>query len=624
MKDLFKDVHNFEGSLQAIKKIDLFDLRITDFHSIFRQMRKFPPSEPYKIAYLGNFTLAPLDKYVEVFAARNGIQVTSHLGEYDQYYQEILDRNSDLISFDPQLLILALSLRNFAPDVVCGYYRLNTEDKKERIKSIADNIYSWTEHANNLTNANILVCNFPRPDYSQAGIADSKTNFSETEFYFLLNIELIRRFKDNQRVQILDLDRISARFGRQNMIDTKLYYLAKMEWSEYFLPSIADEIVRHLKASQNMTQKCLVLDLDNTLWGGVVGEDGPLGVKIGTNTDPISEAFYDFQQTILSIKNRGILLAICSKNNIADVKEVFEIRREMPLKFSDFSVKQINWDNKHENIVKIANSLNIGLESLVFIDDNPAECSLIEQMLPDVKTVCLPADPSQYPLILRRLNYFEKIAISKEDLDKSEQYRQKFQRQDHKAQFSDLSSYLASLKTEMTIRSPKYEDLNRIHQLFTKTNQFNVTTIRYNIGDIENFIGSDSYNLLIVEARDRFGDFGIIGLFLIEAINNDRFRIDSFILSCRAMGRGIESALMNHIKNASFNDKTKVTAIESIYIPTPKNIPVSNFFDEQGFTLVRSQTNGEKFYTLKKSESKNVDCSWINVMNEEEYNGRKS
>lgn len=630
MPDMNTDIKNAVENCQTHS--DLFyilckqapcDLSISDIHFVSRHLRKLEPSDSIRIAYLSNFTVNPLVDYVNVFSAYSEIIADEYVGGYNQYFQEIVNKESALIVFDPQIIFLCLSIRKLFPEVHSSFSALSLESRRNILKEILSNISDWSGLALRNTKATILLCNFPRPDYSHAGIADLKHDYGEAEFYYELNLELLKLFKKECRIHIFDLDKLFARFGKKEVSDPKMYYIAKMEWSEKFLPVVAEEIVRFIKATHQLTKKCLVLDLDNTLWGGIVGEDGPAGIKVG-HDDPESEAYFDFQNKILSLKNRGILLAICSKNNLEDIDEVFEKRLDMPLKKTDFVAMEINWDNKHENITKIAQSLNIGLNSLAFIDDNPAECRLIEQMIPEVKTILLPKDPSEFPGLIDTLDDFEKTVITEADFEKTTQYNQNSQRLVQRQKIGDLKSYLESLKTEIAIQCAAKDDLPRVHQLFTKTNQFNTTTIRYTIGQVESFCNDDRFDMSIVEARDRFGNLGVIGLYLLEMQDqNQVLRIDSFILSCRALGRGIECAMMNHIKQRYLNSN-KEALIEALYRPTKKNRPAESFYDEQGFEVIKDGKTHEKQYRLRQGNSRAVECGWINIVNKEEYDGRKN
>jgi FkbH-like protein len=479
-----------------------------------------------------------------------------------------------------------------------------------KIKKIVNHIENWLSVVTKKFTSTIIVCNFNLPAFNQKGVADVNDSLSEMRFYGELNMQLEDLLRRGPRTHLFDIARLSARSGLEKVCDPKMFYLAKMYWSEQFLPTVAEEITRYIIAIQGWSKKCLVLDLDNTIWGGAAGEEGPLEVKIGLG-DPISEAYLDFQYEIKALKDRGILLAICSKNNRDDALEVFRRRPEMPLQITDFAAMEINWDNKHSNIMKIAETLNIGIDSLVFIDDNPAECSLIQQMLPRVKTVLLPANHEEIAATIQRLHSFEKVVILQEDQKKTEQYQRDNQREVLRGSSNDLTTYLYSLKTEICIKRAEEKEVSRIHQLFLKTNQFNVTTIRYSVGRIEQFLKDPNYELWYVIAHDCFGLMGIIGLYLQQEIDGD-LNIDSFILSCRAMGRDIEVAVMNHIKQQYLLHENG-GFLTGRYDPTRRNKPVSDFFEKQGFLLIDETSGGSKRYRLSRDNLRLIDCPWITV-----------
>lgn len=624
LKDDIRKAQSFQEIADILNNIDMFSLSSLEIQFVCRRFGELKVNNELRVAYLGNFTLEPLDKFVKVFAARDGLITTEYIGAYDQYVFEVMDEKSMLNKFNPHVILLFLSLKKLLPEAFYSFGSLSNERRRDCISEITSIVSVWAEHARKNTQATVLLSNFVRPDYLHAGIFDLKQNFGETEFYACLNLEFMKTFRDDPRIFLVDTEKLAARYGKRHVSDNRLYYLAKKEWNDKFMPFLAEEIVRFFKAMQNLTRKCLVLDLDNTLWGGIVGEDGPLGVKVGQD-DPEGEAYYDFQRKIRSLKDRGILLGICSKNNFDDVKEVFDQREDMPLKFSDFSAKEINWSNKHENLIKIAQALNIGTDSIVFVDDNPAECQLVKKMLPEVKTIHLSDDPSSFVGIIDSLSDFEKILITHEDSKKSLQYEQNVRRHERMREIGDIRSYLESLDTKIVIRKAQIEDLPRVHQLFTKTNQFNVTTIRYSMGEVEKFFREKQFDLSVVEARDQFGVFGTIGLFLIEIESHRKLRIDSIILSCRAMGRGIEIAIMNFIKDVYLSCSTEQnTCIEGLYLLTKKNKPVECYFDEQGFVCDGKMQNGSKKYYLYKKNNKQVDCGWIRVLSKEEYDGREN
>lgn len=606
-----KKCDQFESAALQIAELDIRQLHSRHIISISRQLERLGDEPNIKIAYLSNFVLDMLPAYVSVYAARDKICCGSYLGAYNQYFQELLAQESPLIKYEPDVVLLSLTMEQLEPEIFYRFSSLSLERKVELLDQIVSTIKKWIRLAQEKLNAVLLISNFPLPGYTQSGIADVNNLFGEIRFYNELNSRMAELVSENPRAHLLDLSKLAARFGTDNVYDPKMYYMAKINWSEGFHAVVADEIHRYIIGITGRSRKCLVLDLDNTLWGGVLGEEGPLSVKVGPG-EPVSEAYRDFQYKIKALKDRGIMLAICSKNNHDDVLEVFEKRPDMPLQLSDFAATRINWEHKHINIQRIAKDLNIGLDSMVFLDDNPAECSLIQQMLPGVKTVLVPPKPENMPAVIDSLVDFEKIIILEDDLKKTEQYHQKKQRQKLQEDVGDLDSYLQSLEIEIHITAPLKENLNRVHQLYTKTNQFNVTTVRYSMSEIEKQLNDDSYDLFIISAKDRFGDLGIIGLYLVE-LSAPKARIDSFILSCRAMGRGIESAIMNHLKNRYYNQRDNIRLLEGSYIPTPKNKPVKDFFDKQGFKILKQNEKDEKLYQLASDDILPVDCSWIKV-----------
>lgn len=606
-----------DGLRAALASLDLDKLCANDYSLLSRALQGRPGEPDVKVAFLGNFTLDLLPRYVDVCFAREGLRTSCYVGKFGQYVQEVLDDASPLAELQPDIVFLALSLRLLQPDRMAAFSSMSAAERRNFREEIVSHLESWAERTAERFPATVLIGNFPVPVWPLAGVADTKSEYSEAEFYLELNLELVRRFRGNPRVRLFDLERLASRYGQDRLLDPKMYYLARMEWSPGFLPLVAGEMIRHVKAVRGLAKKCLVLDLDGTLWGGVCGEEGPDGVKCGPG-DPEAEAFLEFQHRLKALQDRGVLLAVCSKNNPSDVAEVFESRPEMPLRLTDFAATEIGWEPKHEGLRKIAAALNIGTDSLVFIDDNPAEVSLVQQMMPEVKSVLLPADPAEFASLLERMDDFEKSRILEEDRRKTEQYRENRQRQELQMAGmaeGDLTSYLASLRTEVEVRLVRQEDLPRVHQLFTKTNQFNLTTERYSQAEVERFATSPACELWVARARDRFGDLGTIGVVLLKKIGR-MATIDSFLLSCRAMGRGIETAIMNHIKHRLVEDRSGLE-LRGRYLPTPKNKPVETFYEQQGFRLLESAPSGEKLYGLRRDEVRLEPCDWIRVVHDE-------
>ncbi len=606
------------GSIQALQQLlaatDVGDLSQRDIDAISRAHRKLLTQADCKVAYLSNHTVEPVDRFVDVAGLLQGISIASYIGEYDQHFQEILDPNSGCQTFQADIIFLVLSLKVISPKITENLLALSSEQRQDELNRILGLMTDWAALAKKQTDAALVIANFSRPARTQAGAADAKLGFGEATFYHRLNIGLQELFIDDARVSVFDLDHVLSCAGKFHIQDPKMYYLAKMEWTEQALSVIAEQLLRNIIALLGRAKKCLVLDLDNTLWGGIVGEDGVDGLSIGKGS-PQGEAFYDFQSVISTLKERGILLAICSKNNIEDVEEVFQHRDEMVLKRDDFSALRVNWQQKHINIQEIAAELNIGTDSLVFVDDNPVECELVRQMLPEVTTIALSDDPSSYASQLKALTVFEKIALTAEDRQKTEQYAQNAKRTSLKNEISDINSFYESLGTEITISVADDKHKTRVHQLFTKTNQFNLTTNRYSLADVQRFIEDAEWDLQVTHVKDNFGDLGVVGLYLVNKQDNS-VNIDSFILSCRAMGRGIETAMMNKIKQDYLlnNDFEKLSAR---YLATAKNKPVVDFYGKEGFDVVAHKSCDEAMvetkYIINKQHAQVRECTGITV-----------
>ena len=593
---------------KAMAPVEIEKLATSEASLLSRTLQALPGEPDVRLAYLSNFTLDLLPRWVDLGFAREGLRAAHYVGESGQYVREVLE-DGGLSAFDPHLVLLALSLRRLRPDAWAAFPSLPAAERRELREDVVSHVESWALAAAERIPATLLVANFPVPLQPALGIADLNEEYGETEFFLDLNLDLLRRFKGHSRIQLFDLDRLAARSGKERLVDRKMRLLAGMDWSPAFLGCVAGELARHVRAACGPARKALVLDLDNTLWGGIVGEDGPDGVKVGQG-DPDGEAFLDFQHRLKALQARGVLLAVCSRNNPGDVEELFASRPEMPLKLDDFAALEISWRPRHEGLKEVAAALGLGLDSLVFLDDNPAEVSLVQQMLPEVKAILLPADPVEYAAVLDRLTDFERTAVLPADVLRTERYRENRQREELRtAAGGDLAAYLKSLRTEVSISRARRDDLPRIHQLYLKTNQFNLTTPRYTPAEIERFIGSPVCELWVVRARDRFGDLGTIGAVLLRRDGRVVY-VDSLLLSCRALGRGIETAVINHVKRRLIDEPGHLE-LRGRFIPTGKNAPVETFYEDQGFRLLERRENGEKLYLLRRFEARLTPCEWI-------------
>ena len=563
-----------------------------------------------EVLFLGNHTLDPLARMATAAAFCQGIVIEARVGPFDQHMQMLLDPSLGLAEHDPDVIFLSLELDRLLPALPDGLAGLDAAGRQGLVDEALALITGWVETAKSVTPATLLVGNFWRPVRPHLGLADLKLAGGETALYATLNARLLECFAADPKVHVVDIDHAVAATGRRVADSPRMRHLGKLAWAEATLPEIGDLLARYLACLVLPPKKCLVLDLDNTLWGGVLGEEGPEGIRIAEG-DPVGEAFLAFQRAIKGVQGRGVLLAACSKNNRADVEEVFRLRPEMPIALDDFAATRIDWQPKHENIRAIAADLNIGTASLVFVDDNPAECELVRQMLPEVEVIHLPRDPSSYAGLLLELPSLERLVLSAEDLRKTEQYREQAAREAVKVEAGDMQGYLESLETVATIWPATRAELNRVHQLFAKTNQFNLTTRRYRPADVEHFIASPDWRLEVVAAKDRFGDLGIIAAVLLE-LRPDGLIVDSIVMSCRAMGRGIETAVANRIKAAARALRPH-GRLSGDFRPTAKNLPAADFYARQGFALEAEDEDGNQRWVLPIAEAVAVPCPGITV-----------
>ncbi|MGB7757998.1 MAG: HAD-IIIC family phosphatase [Salinisphaera sp.] len=571
-----------------------------------------------KVAWLGNHTLEPALRQATVSAFLHGVVLGAHSGDYNQHMQAVLDPGSALHAYVPDAIVLSLSLRGLAPTLVSGGAALSADARMAEAQRVFEHVDQWVEAARAHTQAALMVCNFAHPPQAALGLADRRSRAGSAALIGDLNERLARAYRDDPRVHVLDVDFAIANAGRQATWNARMYHLAKMEWNGPGLHAAADIIARALCALVRPAKKCLMLDLDNTLWGGVVGEDGIGALKIEEG-DSVGEAFREFQRVLLDIKARGVLLALVSKNNPEDVDEAFAAL-DMPLTRADFAAWRVNWEHKPLNIESIAAELNIGIDGTVFIDDNPAECELVRQTLPQVEVVSLPRDPADYADLLWRSWSFDKLTLTEEDTRKTEQYRENAARTETLRSATDLSAYLENLGTRVEIGPASERDLARLHQLFSKTNQFNLTTKRYSLSQLSKFADSDDWLFEWIRVRDNFGDLGLVGAYLVDLAAEEP-TIDSFILSCRAMGREIETAACNRIKQVVFDRGAETLCAD--FTPTPKNRPVAAFYESQGFDVVAANEAGKKRHRLQRSDARPRECAALTVTITDNNNHRE-
>lgn len=594
---------------RTVACIDPFLMSPRDIAVVNRAAKRIGIARNVRVAYTGTHSVQPLPEYLEAHAIGAGLGIESHISAYGQYMQELLGDTSGLVQFRPHLLFISCALRQLAPRVYNEFGSLSRDELESEKTRILEHLVEVATVASERLGATVLLGNLARPPFPQLGIADLKAECGETEFYLTLNLGLLERFKDSARIHVVDLDRLTG--GMRRPSAEKMFFMAKCTWTDFQCNAIAQELLRYAIAATGRTRKCLVVDLDNTIWGGVAGEDGPEGVRIGPGS-PAAEAFESFQYAIRGLRYRGIMIAISSKNNPPDVEAVFNRRDPMPLKLEDFAAKEISWGDKGSGVLNVAAVLNIGTDSLVFADDNPAERAIVRGTVPGVEVLELPSDPADFADFLRRQVWFEKLKVGQDDVARMQHYSLEQRRQRLRTGATNLEQYLSELGTEVVVRTALSSDIPRVHELFNKTNQFNLTTRRYTLAEVCRFQSEPEFTLGLASARDNFGDMGTIAVFLLES-HGKLVRLDSFLMSCRALGRGIETAIMNCVKRI-VAQSVSIQRLEATFIPTNRNSPAKDFLVRQGLELLDRAADGSETFCLLRENSVQIPCDHLEVL----------
>jgi len=542
-----------------------------------------PDDDPntLRLAVIGSTTLEPLAACLDVKTRLEGFFVETFVGGFNTYRQEVLDKSSDLYKAKQDVIVLSIDAASILDKMfLSNFARMSDKERQDVQKELVENILSVVSNLESSTSALILVNNFVVPVFTPLGVVDNKQKIGFKRFFEGANTKLAEKLEKNSRVFLVDLDSAASAFGKSRIINWNTWYRGSVPFSEDFTPILADEYLRYIRALKGRTKKCIVLDLDNTLWGGIIGEDGIEGIKLG-NTAPGIE-YVEFQRNLLSLYNRGVILAICSKNNPDDALKVFREHPSQVLKEEHFAAMKINWQNKAANIAELAKEINIGLDSMVFFDDNPVERAQVSQVHPEVLVVEMPKNPRLYRKMIENLNVFDVLSLTKEDMARGDMYVGKRKRTELEQSATSIEDFLRTLDLKVRITEVNDFDTPRVVQLIGKTNQFNLTTRRYTDAEVNDFRKSKERVVYSMAVHDKFGDEGVVGVAIVRKNGNDWW-IDSFLMSCRVIGRSIETAFLAKIVKDARN--ANVARIIGEYIPTKKNIPASDFYERHGFGM---------------------------------------
>ena len=535
------------------------------------------PSFPViKLALLGSSTLSHLLPAIRLGGLRRGFLLDLYVGPYGLYRQELSDPDSGLYRFAPDVVCFAFDAQHLA-----GAENASPEAAMATLRQC------WELARNNLGCRAVLQQTLLPRFPALLGNNESRLPTSPAAVVAQVNYEL-RAASAAEGVSLLSVDTWSAEDGLANWFDASLWYQAKQEIHPRASVIYGDQIGRLLAALWGRSAKCLVLDLDNTLWGGVIGDDGLEGIVLGQGS-PAGEAFVAFQRYAKQLSERGVILAVCSKNDEANALEPFETHPEMILRRADIACFVANWTDKATNLRTIAERLNIGLDSLVFVDDNPAERRLVRSELPVVAVPELPEDPAEYARTVAGAGYFEAVDLTAEDRERTELYRANAQREAARASATDIGAFLDGLQMELYANSFDMPGLKRIAQLMNKTNQFNLTTKRYTEADVLGMMGNEDAATLQLRLTDIHGDNGVIGL-MVGYRKGNALELDTWLMSCRVLGRGVEDATLNLLAERAA--EMGCSRLLGEYRPTAKNGMVREHYKQLGFTLIESEPDG--------------------------------
>jgi FkbH-like protein len=538
-----------------------------------------------RLAILASSTVNHLSPAIRVAGLRRRLIIDIHMGEYGQYRQDLLNPHSSLHQFAPQFLLFSITAR----DTIAGMpLTATTAEVNETIaRSIQELRLLWQKARENFE-ATIIQQTFLDITEPIFGSYDRLVPGAPAQVIRQLNDQLSEAAAQDS-VLLLDVARASERDGIDAWFDKGNWLHGKLEIAPAAATSYGEMIVRIVAAQRGLSKKCLVFDLDNTLWGGVIGDDGLEGLVLGEGS-AVGEAHLALQRYAKQLKERGVILAICSKNDPAIAEAAFNDHPEMLLKPSDISVFVANWNDKAKNLKDIATRLNVGLDSLVFVDDNPVERARIRQSLPMVAVPELPKDAAHYARCLADAGYFEAVAFTSEDRQRTEQYAANAERQSLFALSGSLDDFLRNLQMSVIFGPFAGADLVRVTQLFNKTNQFNTTTKRYSAGEVAHFAAEEEMVTLQFRLLDKYGDNGLVSAMVLrpDPKQSEIFEIDNWVMSCRVFGRQLECEAMNIAVEQARRRGGK--ALRADYIPTPKNGVISELYLSLGFATPNDRT----------------------------------
>ena len=584
-KHLLREAANgssFTGFLSALRTYQSTDSSVQAIQFCANRIKQFVNAneiQSLRIAILSSFTLELVEPALRVSEFCAGRDLSFRNFPYDQWAMA-LNSTGELDKFQPDVVFLILHLEDVAPLLAREHLVASQNELDEEATRLMGLVQSCIKSFRIRQSVPVVLSTFIAQERGVERFFDRAAHVSKVRRICSINDQLSKIVSEFSNVYVFDYAEMVSDFGRSSWFDRVAHHHTHASVSSGAMNTLADEMTSFLSAMFGQRRKVLAVDLDNTLWHGIVGEDGPNGVDAGGMWP--GNAHRDFQSFLKNLRASGILLVLLSKNNEADALDGFEMNRRMPLSLSDFSVVKIDWNDKASNLMDVAKDLNLAPDSFVFMDDNPLEIALMQEQRPEVATVLAEGTASNFQSFILGTDGLLSPGLTEEDLGRADDYAVEEVRNRQQSTSNDIESFLAGLELCLEYRSPMRGELERVTQLFARTNQFNLTTIRYTYADVLSFIEDPNTALRIVRLEDRFGDYGLVGIVVIRSFGDDFCQeIDSFLMSCRVLGRQVEDSILTIVENDA--RRAGVRQLVGRYCETKKNHLVANFYLDRGF-----------------------------------------
>jgi FkbH-like protein len=536
-------------------------------------LERHPQLRAARVAITGNATVRQMVDPLTMELARHHVVLNHYVSDYGQYLFELERPDSPLHAFSPELILCLIDAHAIFDELATPW---KVDDVEKALGALRERIFALIARHQDHKSCTLALNTIPLPRSFSHQLLDYASRMRMGAAWRDFNASLLRMGATSERLIVFDMDVNLTACGPLEEPRASAY--AGIHFEEDVLALYARDVAHLLRCLRGNGKKCLVLDLDGTLWGGVLGDQGPSGISLGGLGE--GSAYQRFQKVLQQIGAQGVLLAICSKNELQWVQAILREHSDMQLRESDFSAWRVNWQPKHENIAALAAELNLAVDSMVFIDDSRFECGLVSRMHPDVAVICVDGDPSWHAERLLADGWFNTARLTAEDYGRHQAYAEESRRKSFQKHYADLEDYLRNLDTEVDLSLATPDDAERIAQITLRTNQFNLMTQRMDISDVRRLIGDQDVIIWVIRSRDRFGEHGMVGVIMAHS-ESDTLHIDNMLLSCRVFSRGIETACLHEV--IAYAKNHGKVAVTGQYRPSAKNTRVANLFADHGF-----------------------------------------